>query len=694
MLKKRILYFGSFALTLLCAFYAMQLKTYAATDHYKKVDKSYVLEKVDGYNSYHEAYSICDSSTGELINMDDYPTGGGDPLTSAYNEGKIKLCVSKNSDENKKQDSSVFPQKFSFDMGYELESIFVYGSECTKAFQESGVHTQGCSQVKNTFKNVYAVDSNGAKSYSLPDLNGVSFEVGIDDVSLKTYTKNLVVFGYNSQKTELTDDGDGSEKYACMDSGGAVPCNSPLYWYMQSYNDLKYSSLESENDPSKITRTFDNYYRGTNSVDKFYSTSSEKGSYVCIAAMIYDPGSGKKNQLASLAGTYGAMNLYYSYSILVNSGSSPQEVLDNCKKVFPQKIADYQNMYDNNYKKWLYNNVMGETYHSSTSDATTPFDVLPDYAYDLQVYSVSEFSQSVSKFNISNDSIGMECSWNIDNNGEKAVASTKFYVSLAGDYGFTGFGNFVNVGEFSPAVELTPNEIENMLNKNDSLKNLFANSITSEAPPDPLAGTKVAIVVGSVLVMAFLTVTTFGAGAAIGVSVIAGFAFKTAVTLAATGGLIFLTDIGSSVINAVETMTGTLKSKAWLFYKNGNTNSSKKVDGAKCVYTKFSPESDIKKYNQKVTCEDLFYNSNGTKTSFYKILEYVFKIVRIVAVSLLVLFSVMDFVKPIVSGDADTLNKSTGKFVKRLIVFVLIMFVPSLVELLLSLIGKSSCNLG
>ena len=73
MLKKRILYFGSFALTLLCTFYVMQLKTYAATDHYKKVDKSYVLEKVDGYNSYHEAYSICDSSTGELINMDDYP---------------------------------------------------------------------------------------------------------------------------------------------------------------------------------------------------------------------------------------------------------------------------------------------------------------------------------------------------------------------------------------------------------------------------------------------------------------------------------------------------------------------------------------------------------------------------------------------------------------------------------------------
>lgn len=80
-------------------------------------------------------------------------------------------------------------------------------------------------------------------------------------------------------------------------------------------------------------------------------------------------------------------------------------------------------------------------------------------------------------------------------------------------------------------------------------------------------------------------------------------------------------------------------------------------------------------------CEDLF-----SEELLNKIQEY-FNIIKIIVPILVIIFGVLDFLKAITSSDADELKKAQARFIKRLIIAVIIFFIPMLVNFVLNLVN-------
>ena len=60
-------------------------------------------------------------------------------------------------------------------------------------------------------------------------------------------------------------------------------------------------------------------------------------------------------------------------------------------------------------------------------------------------------------------------------------------------------------------------------------------------------------------------------------------------------------------------------------------------------------------------------------------------IIKIIVPILVVVFSILEFGKVILSSDADEMKKAQAKFIKRLIIAVIIFFVPLLVNFILNM---------
>lgn len=87
---------------------------------------------------------------------------------------------------------------------------------------------------------------------------------------------------------------------------------------------------------------------------------------------------------------------------------------------------------------------------------------------------------------------------------------------------------------------------------------------------------------------------------------------------------------------------------------------------------------------KKVTC-----------TSYPKtmdIMNKVFRYVRIAAVVLFVVLSSADYASAIMSDEKDGFKKTNGKLIKRLIVLIAILILPSIVSLLLKIIQLNNGN--
>lgn len=70
-----------------------------------------------------------------------------------------------------------------------------------------------------------------------------------------------------------------------------------------------------------------------------------------------------------------------------------------------------------------------------------------------------------------------------------------------------------------------------------------------------------------------------------------------------------------------------------------------------------------------------------------KIQEYM-NIIKIIVPILVVVFSILEFGKVILSSDADEMKKAQAKFIKRLIIAVIIFFVPLLVNFILNMVNS------
>lgn len=106
-------------------------------------------------------------------------------------------------------------------------------------------------------------------------------------------------------------------------------------------------------------------------------------------------------------------------------------------------------------------------------------------------------------------------------------------------------------------------------------------------------------------------------------------------------------------------------------------------------------------YNNSLNTIKLLENENNSSNSdtncntlgeFGDDLQSIFNVFKIVAPILTLVLSTYDFVVSITSKAAEGLQKSSKKFVTRLVLVVLLYLLPTLINLLLQLtIGGSTC---
>ena len=111
-------------------------------------------------------------------------------------------------------------------------------------------------------------------------------------------------------------------------------------------------------------------------------------------------------------------------------------------------------------------------------------------------------------------------------------------------------------------------------------------------------------------------------------------------------------------------------------------------------YMNFSLESD-----DNFSCENIFYTvSNGVKRekTLKKILDFLFNIMTVGAPLITIVLTIIDYIKIIVSNNFDGLKKVNKKTIKRMVITILIVFLPFLLQLLFNIFGLydlSNCGI-
>jgi len=134
--------------------------------------------------------------------------------------------------------------------------------------------------------------------------------------------------------------------------------------------------------------------------------------------------------------------------------------------------------------------------------------------------------------------------------------------------------------------------------------------------------------------------------------------------------------------------------------KNSSSYDEKKCAESKIVSNATEDTaSNIVTYNPKVdtqdfglstiTCETIFLD-NGKYNSTYKLLNSVFKFIQYLGIVLASVLSIVDFIKVVPTQDKDVLKKATNKSLIRLMIAILLFFVPIILNLILQLIGFNS----
>ena len=94
----------------------------------------------------------------------------------------------------------------------------------------------------------------------------------------------------------------------------------------------------------------------------------------------------------------------------------------------------------------------------------------------------------------------------------------------------------------------------------------------------------------------------------------------------------------------------------------------------------------------ELSCSSLFGDPGTSGTPAYY-LTYAFKIARYIAIVLLVVLSIMDFIESTASQDKDSINKAINKTIKRLVLCVIIFLLPSLIEFILTILNDRAANI-
>lgn len=100
--------------------------------------------------------------------------------------------------------------------------------------------------------------------------------------------------------------------------------------------------------------------------------------------------------------------------------------------------------------------------------------------------------------------------------------------------------------------------------------------------------------------------------------------------------------------------------------------------------------------SEAINCESIF-KSNGEYNSLYYALQDAFNVIKFAAPILVVVLSTIDYVKAITSHDAEGLKKANEKFIKRLVIGILIFLLPFILDFLFEMFGVydlETCGIG
>ena len=93
-------------------------------------------------------------------------------------------------------------------------------------------------------------------------------------------------------------------------------------------------------------------------------------------------------------------------------------------------------------------------------------------------------------------------------------------------------------------------------------------------------------------------------------------------------------------------------------------------------------------------CESIFGDPTDSQYPAYW-MQWILNIMKYVAIAALLILSIVDFIKALVSDDKDSVKKASMTTAKRFIYCVLIFFAPIILDFLMELLGLyGSCGLG
>jgi len=96
----------------------------------------------------------------------------------------------------------------------------------------------------------------------------------------------------------------------------------------------------------------------------------------------------------------------------------------------------------------------------------------------------------------------------------------------------------------------------------------------------------------------------------------------------------------------------------------------------------------------KINCDMLFKNGNDYNAT-HKLLASTLRFMQYLGIILATILSVVDFIKVVPTNDKDALNKAAKKAVTRLVIAIVIFFVPIILNFILGLVGfnNPTCRL-
>ena len=140
----------------------------------------------------------------------------------------------------------------------------------------------------------------------------------------------------------------------------------------------------------------------------------------------------------------------------------------------------------------------------------------------------------------------------------------------------------------------------------------------------------------------------------------------------------------------------TCENTAFEIFKVAFTTDGKPYKGYGCrvLKSEYDKNSELPPIALgKMTCEDLFKDGDNYNST-WQLLSTTLRFMQYLGIILATVLSIVDFVKVVPTQDKDAINKASKKAVTRLVIAIVIFFVPIILDFILDLVGFSDPTCG